>query len=105
MNVLPPISGSLTSAPSIANTASTPRCPLMANCWVKFVCPFTSVIVPAANSNNALKSRPFNGNSSTFWLESFSPPVPLAGFEVVLGFPSETPAAGVCGLAAIDSTF
>src|SRR6267154_1113099 len=46
VNVLPPISGSLTSAPSIANTASTPRCPLMANCWVKFVCPFTSVIVP-----------------------------------------------------------
>src|SRR5437870_13888715 len=61
----------------------------MANCWVKFVCPFTSVIVPAANNNNALKSRPFNGNSFTFWLETFSPPVPLAGFEVVLGFRSE----------------
>ena len=76
----------------------------MANCWVKFVCPFTSVIVPAANNNNALKSRPFNGNSFTFWLESFSPLVPLAAFEVVLGFPFETPAE-VCGLAAIDSTF
>jgi hypothetical protein len=46
----------------------------------------------------------FNGNSFTFWLESFSPLVPLAAFEVVLGFPFETPAE-VCGLAAIDSTF
>jgi hypothetical protein len=51
-----------------------------------------------------LKSRPFNGNSFTFWLESFSSLVPLAAFEVVLGFPLETPAEG-CGLAAIDNTF
>ena len=28
----PPISGSLMSAPSMANVASTPRCPLIANC-------------------------------------------------------------------------
>src|SRR5260221_14658807 len=75
----------------------------MANCWVKFVCPFTSVIVPAANNNSVLKWRPFTGNSFTFWLESFSLPVPLAGFEVVLGFPFETPAAGVWGLFSIGS--
>jgi len=60
--------------------------------------------VPAANNNSVLKSRPFNGNSFTFWLESFSPLVPLAAFEVVLGFPCGTPVE-VCGLAAIDSTF
>ena len=30
--VAPPISGSLISAPSMANVASTPRCPLIANC-------------------------------------------------------------------------
>ncbi len=76
----------------------------MANCWVKFVCPFTSVIVPAANSSSVLKSRPFKGNSFTFWLESFSSLVPLAAFEVVLRFPFKTPTE-VWGLAAIDSTF
>ena len=38
-NVEPPISGSLMSAPSMAKVASTPRCPFMANCAVKFVAP------------------------------------------------------------------
>jgi len=40
VNVLPPISGStdIRSVP-IAKTASTPRCPLMANCWVKIRLP------------------------------------------------------------------
>lgn len=35
----PPISGSLMSAPSMAKVASTPRCPLMANCAVKLEAP------------------------------------------------------------------
>ena len=75
--ILPPISGSLMSAPSMANVASTPRWPLIANCWVKFVAPFVSVIVPAARSNKVLKSRPFRGKELTAWPESASPPVAL----------------------------
>jgi hypothetical protein len=49
----------------------------MANCWVKFVWPFESVIVPAANRRSWLKSRLFSGIALTVWLESFSPPVPV----------------------------
>jgi hypothetical protein len=63
--VAPPISGSLISAPSMAKVASTPRCPLMANCAVKLVAQLESVIVPAASSRSVLKSRLFNGNSLT----------------------------------------
>src|ERR1035441_6059188 len=46
--VAPPISGSLMSAPSMANTASTPRCPLMANCAVaaRFA-PAAGILLPA----------------------------------------------------------
>ena len=73
--VEPPISGSLMSAPSIANTASTPRWPFTANCCVKLVAPFASVIVPAANSNSWLKSRLLSGSTLTVWLDSASPPV------------------------------
>ena len=79
-NVAPPISGSLMSAPSIANVASTPRCPLIANCAVKFVAPFESVIVPAASRSRVLKSRLFSGSSLTAWLDSSSPPVPDCAF-------------------------
>ena len=68
------------SAPSIANTASTPRCPSIANCCVKFVAPFASVIVPAASNSNVLKSRPFSGSELTDSLDSFSPPVAAALF-------------------------
>ena len=85
VNVAPPISGSLMSAPSMANIASTPRCPSMANCCVKFVAPFVSVIVPAASSSSVLKSRPFSGSELTDWLESFSPPVAPALFAAVPG--------------------
>ena len=73
-NVAPPISGSELSAPSIANTASTPRWPLIANCCVKLVAPFASVIVPAAKRSNWLKSRLFNGSSDTVRLDNCSPP-------------------------------
>jgi hypothetical protein len=73
--VAPPISGSLMSAPSMAKVASTPRCPLMANCAVKLVAPLASVMVPAASSSSVLKSRLFSGSSLTAWLDSSSPPV------------------------------
>jgi len=73
--VLPPISGSLMSAPSMAKVASTPRWPLMANCAVKFVAPLASVMVPAASSKRLEKSRLLRGSSLTAWLESSSPPV------------------------------
>ena len=73
--VTPPISGSLMSAPSMAKVASTPRCPLMANCAVKLVAPLVSVMVPAASSSSVLKSRLFSGSSLTAWLDSSSPPV------------------------------
>src|ERR1035441_7555944 len=59
--VAPPISGSLVNPPSIAKTEAAPRCPLTVNCWVKFAAPLVSVIVPAASSNNLLKSRSFSG--------------------------------------------
>jgi len=68
-NVEPPISGSLVSAPSIAKVASTPRCPLIANCAVKFVAPFASVMVPAESSSKLLKSRLFNGSELTASLD------------------------------------
>jgi len=72
------------SAPSMAKVASTPRCPLMANCWVKFVAPFTSVIVPAASRSRVLKSRPFRGSELTSWLDRASTPVALAwSFRIV----------------------
>jgi hypothetical protein len=76
-----PISGSLVSAPSMAKAASTPRWPLMENCCVKFVWPLASVMVPAASSNNWLKSRLFSGIALTVWPESFSPPVFAASSE------------------------
>ena len=63
--VAPPISGSLVSALSIAKVASTPRWPLMANCWVKLVAPLASVMVPAASSSSWLKSRLFSGMALT----------------------------------------
>ena len=80
-NVAPPISGSLMSAPSIANVASTPRWPLMANCAVKLVAPLASVMVPAASSSSVLKSRLFSGSSLTAWLDNSSPPVPVWFFS------------------------
>src|ERR1039457_6750903 len=72
----PPISGSVLSAPSIANTAAVPRCPLTANCCVKFEVPLVSVMVPAASSNNWLKSRLLIGSSDTALLDNCSPPLP-----------------------------
>ena len=60
--------------------ASTPRCPLMANCAVKLVAPLASVMVPAASNSRVLKSRLFSGSSLTAWLESSSPPVAAAPF-------------------------
>ena len=47
----------------------------MANCAVKLVAPFASVMVPAASSSSVLKSRLFSGSSLTAWLDSSSPPV------------------------------
>ena len=73
--VAPPISGSLESAPSRAKTASTPRCPFTANCCVKLVAPFVSVIVPAASRSNWLKSRLLSGIAVTDLLLSVSPPL------------------------------
>ena len=55
-----------------------------------------SVIVPAASRSSVLKSRPFNGNELTAWLESFSPPVPV---EAADGF-----AAGADGAPGWFST-
>jgi hypothetical protein len=59
----------------MAKTASTPRWPSMANCCVKLVAPFTSVMVPAASRRSVLKSRPLRGSELTESLDSFSPPV------------------------------
>ena len=59
----------------MAKVASTPRWPLMANCWVKLVAPLASVMVPAASSNNWLKSRLFRGSWLTDLLERSTPPV------------------------------
>ena len=58
VKVVPPISGSLMSAPSMAKVASTPRWPLMANCWVKLVAPLASVMVPAASSRRVDEVAP-----------------------------------------------
>ena len=93
------------SAPSIANTASTPLCPLMANCCVKFVAPLTSVMVPAASRSSVLKSRPLSGSSLTDWLDSFSPPVVSVAFAVALGLAFGATGAGACGSEAIVSVF
>src|SRR5579863_8092088 len=75
VNVAPPISGSVLSAPSMANTAAVPRWPFTANCCVKFAAPLVSVIVPAASNSSWLKSRLFNGREETALPESCSPPV------------------------------
>ena len=73
--VAPPISGSVVSAPSSENTVADPRCPLTANCCVKFAAPFASVIVPAASSSSLLKSRVLSGRLETSPLERCSPPL------------------------------
>jgi hypothetical protein len=109
---LPPISGSLVSAPSMAKTASTPRWPLIANCWVKFVAPLTSVMVPAASNSNVLKSRPFSGRELTDSLDSFSPPevpdplpgVPPVAFPVVLPVPTVPAPALACAAPGLPAT-
>jgi len=77
-NVAPPISGSLESAPSMAKTASTPRCPFTANCAVKLVAPFVSVMVPAASRSNWLKSRLLSGIDVTDLPLRVSPPLACA---------------------------
>ena len=77
-NVAPPISGSVVSNPSIANTVAVPRCPFTANCWVKLAAPLASVMVPAASSSNLLKSRAFSGRLETSPLERCSPPLACA---------------------------
>jgi len=78
-NVEPPISGSLMSAPSIANTASTPHWPLMANRCVKFVAPFASVILPAVNNSSWLESGLLSVSTLTVWLDSASRQWPHGG--------------------------
>src|SRR5215831_5693648 len=75
-NVAPPISGSVVSAPSSANTVAVPRCPFTANCCVKFAAPLVSVIVPAASKSSLLKSREFSGRLDTSDRERCSPPLP-----------------------------
>ena len=79
--VAPPISGSLLSAPSMAKTAAVPRCPLTANCCVKFDAPLVSVMVPAASSSSWLKSRLLSGSPETALLDSCSPPVLSRAFS------------------------
>jgi hypothetical protein len=76
VKVAPPISGSVLSAPSMANTAAVPRCPLTANCCVKLDAPLVSVMVPAASSSSWLKSRLFRGIAETALADNCSPPVP-----------------------------
>src|ERR1017187_6274520 len=89
-NVAPPISGSVVSMPSMANTVVMPRCPLTVNCWVKLAAPLVSVCVPAASRSSWLKSRLLRGSAATWRLESSSPPVdseavPGAGLAAVTG--------------------
>jgi hypothetical protein len=67
----------------------------MANCWVKFVAPLASVMVPAASSKSWLKSRLFKGSELTAWLDSSSPPE-VAG---------KSPFADAIGRNAAESVF
>src|SRR5439155_26690238 len=73
--VAPPISGSVVSIPSMANTVVAPRWPFPANCWVKFAAPLLSVMVPAASRSNWLKSRLLRGKVDTSFFDSCSPPL------------------------------
>src|SRR5208283_6130338 len=94
VKVAPPSSGSLLSAPSKANSAAVPRCPLTANCCVKLAVPFESVMVPAASSSSWLKSRLFRGSSETALLDKLLPPEDCATTGI---------AEGVFGAVETDS--